>query len=416
MASLTKDNSLQFVLDGKRKTLRLGRVSRKQAQIIQRHVEKLLACQYDGSAPRFETSRWVESVSDQLRQRLVRVGLIEPKAADVAMPTLSELISKFKDRPRWRNLKPSSHHIYNNAFRHITNRFGANTPIDQISEGQAEDLPGYLMEAKPAGAGLAKASAYRLCDSAVMLFKFAVKSRLIDRNPFDEVKRGAIATKRRAYIAADAYQAVLRQLHGTEERLCFGLARYGGLRIPSEPKLLRWCDVDWEGQRFLVHSQKTAHHDGHESRWVPIFPELAELFDERYANAAEGDELVLPAIAAGQPSMFRQKLSFAVKRAGLKVWPRLCHSLRSTRQTELEQLWPTYVVCKWLGNSARMAERHYLQVTDEHFSRAARSAAPHAHTGGHGGTNANWLESENTSIQGCDAVCDSVENSQVDAT
>jgi hypothetical protein len=45
-------------------------------------------------------------------------------------------------------------------------------------------------------------------------------------------------------------------------------------------------------------------------------------------------------------------------------------------------------VCAWLGNSPAIAQAHYLQVTDEHFDRAAaeitepkkaaRNAAQHA--------------------------------------
>jgi hypothetical protein len=30
----------------------------------------------------------------------------------------------------------------------------------------------------------------------------------------------------------------------------------------------------------------------------------------------------------------------------------------------------SHVVCKWIGNSQDVARKHYLQVTDEHFSRA----------------------------------------------
>ena len=30
-----------------------------------------------------------------------------------------------------------------------------------------------------------------------------------------------------------------------------------------------------------------------------------------------------------------------------------------------------HVVCRWLGNSQLIAQRHYLQVTDEDFERAA---------------------------------------------
>ena len=192
------------------------------------------------------------------------------------------------------------------------------------------------------------------------------------------MERGKIPTTRRAYVVADVYQDVLAEWSDTQNRLTFALARWAGLRTPSEPRLLRWADIDWERERFLVHSEKTEHHVGHESRWVPIFPELAALLDERFTEAADGDELVLPMLSTMVDSGFRHRLERAIVKAGHEVWPRICHSLRATRQTELEQVYPTYVVCAWLGNSASIANRHYLQVTDEHFARATQIPTQHA--------------------------------------
>jgi hypothetical protein len=61
--------------------------------------------------------------------------------------------------------------------------------------------------------------------------------------------------------------------------------------------------------------------------------------------------------------------------AGLKVWPRLFQNLRSTRETELTDTFPLHVVTAWIGNSQLVARKHYLQVTDEHFARAAQNPA-----------------------------------------
>ena len=65
-----------------------------------------------------------------------------------------------------------------------------------------------------------------------------------------------------------------------------------------------------------------------------------------------------------------------MRRAGLKAWPRLWHNLRASRETELAESFPAHVVCEWIGNSQRVAAEHYLQVTDEHFRRAAAVPAP----------------------------------------
>ena len=48
-------------------------------------------------------------------------------------------------------------------------------------------------------------------------------------------------------------------------------------------------------------------------------------------------------------------------------------NLRSTRETELADDFPMHVVCQWIGNSQPIAAKHYLQVTDDHFSKAVRN-------------------------------------------
>ena len=67
-----------------------------------------------------------------------------------------------------------------------------------------------------------------------------------------------------------------------------------------------------------------------------------------------------------------------IKRAGLVAWPRTWHNLRSSRQTELSETFPSHVVTAWLGNSERIAEKHYLQVLDSHFAKAVSADCMHA--------------------------------------
>jgi hypothetical protein len=53
----------------------------------------------------------------------------------------------------------------------------------------------------------------------------------------------------------------------------------------------------------------------------------------------------------------------------------LFHNLRATRETELAADYPIHVVSRWLGHTAMVAAKHYLQVTDADFERAAKSGA-----------------------------------------
>ena len=52
--------------------------------------------------------------------------------------------------------------------------------------------------------------------------------------------------------------------------------------------------------------------------------------------------------------------------------PKPFHNLRASRETELVAEHPLHVVCTWLGHLALVAQKHYLQVTDADFERAAQ--------------------------------------------
>ncbi len=128
-------------------------------------------------------------------------------------------------------------------------------------------------------------------------------------------------------------------------------------------------DLDWERERFRVDSPKTG------VRWVPIFPELRPHLEAalEVAPIKTGSARVITRCRDTKANL-RTHLLRIIKKAGVEAWPKLFHNLRATRQTELEEQFPGHVVCKWLGNSQRVADKHYLQVTDEHFRKATQNA------------------------------------------
>lgn len=213
--------------------------------------------------------------------------------------------------------------------------------------------------------GRAEATTRKRCGDARSIFAHAIKGKQIEHNPFLAVPVAAIATKHHHFLGPDDARKVLAELPNAQWRLLFVLARWGGLRVPSEPRGLVWSDVLWDKHRLRVDG-KTGE------RWVPIFPELAGPLREAFEAAEPGQVRVLPFMAtAYNGGAVRHPLERAIKRAGLTLWPRLWHNLRSTRQTELEEQFPSHVVCRWLGNSTQVARTHYLQTTDDHFTRAA---------------------------------------------
>jgi hypothetical protein len=82
-----------------------------------------------------------------------------------------------------------------------------------------------------------------------------------------------------------------------------------------------------------------------------------------------------------------------------RTWERFCVLPSSSRETKLAATSPLHVVCAWIGNTATIAQQHYLQVTEDYFDRAgsgAKSGAPEAPNEAQKPTANNrkdWLES-----------------------
>ncbi|WP_428305005.1 hypothetical protein [Lacipirellula sp.] len=93
----------------------------------------------------------------------------------------------------------------------------------------------------------------------------------------------------------------------------------------------------------------------------------------------------------------RTQLQRIIKRAGLTTWPKLFQNLRATRETELAETYPIHVVCAWIGNSPRVANESYLQVTEAHFKSAQKPTRE---------TTRSAAEPEETEWTGEDTTCE----------
>jgi integrase len=371
MASISSSanglRTIQFVaIDGKRRSIRLGKVPMKTAEEIKRRVEYLAAAVGSGTAVDADTTRWLASIGDDLHQRLAAVGLVAPRALAVEV-RLKEFIDGYIGSRT--DIKPLTTDNLQVCADRMIGFFGADRPIAQIRPGDADEFCAWLRT------DYAQATAARTIGRAKQFFRAALRKKLISENPFAECKAGHQHNKDRAYFIPleDAYK-VLEACPGTEWRLLFALSRFGGLRFPSETLALEWPDVDWERSRFLVRSPKTEHHEGGAERWVPIFPELRPYLEDAFEQAEDGAVHVINRCRRTRKNL-RERLMGIIRKAGLTPWPRLFHNLRATRQTELAARFPLHVVCAWLGNKQIIAADHYLQVTDADFQRGAESGA-----------------------------------------
>lgn len=102
---------------------------------------------------------------------------------------------------------------------------------------------------------------------------------------------------------------------------------------------------------------------------IPLFPELRPHLEAMRAEAEPGTEYLITRYRSVRQNLSTQ-FERIVCRAGTEPWPKLFQNLRSTRETELMESFPAHVVCAWIGNSEAIAQKHYLQLTDDHFAKA----------------------------------------------
>ena len=366
--------SLQFRLrpNQERVTIALGAVSKSGAAGAKERVEILVKALRAGGAPDVSTAKWVNDLPDGLHSKLSAAGLIVPRRHDeeeaAAVPTLEKFVNEYIKRRG--DVKVSTATFYGHTRRCLVEFFGATRPIDRITAGECEDWRRWLASDQK----LAENTIRRRCGMAKQFFRVAVRKNLLSENPFGDMKGCAVRENRDRdyFISRKDAAAVLDACPDAQWRLLFALSRFGGLRCPSEHLALRWRDVDWERSRMTVTSPKTEHHEGKASRVVPIFPELRPYLEAVWEQAEPGTFWVITRYREATCNL-RTNLERIIEKAGLAAWPKLWQNLRATRETELAEVFPIKVVCAWIGNSPAVAMKHYLQVTEEHFSRATNT-------------------------------------------
>jgi integrase len=378
--------------DGSRRTIRLPGFTANQVKTVKRHVRALNASRIANLPIDEETARWLSGVHGWLRDKLVETGLIDSHSGKPQV-SLGDFLREYMQS---RESLVKSGNLANGTLKPdyltiecLEDFWNAERPIAEFTEGDAFDFFDWLLisggrplkrcggeivirERKP----LMESTAKKRCSIASKFFIHARRKRLIDENPFDDVDRGNMAAEDNEFIRADDARSVLKQLPDNEWRLLFGLARWGGLRIGSEPRQLLWEHVQWEEQKISVHSPKNKRYKGKEKRLIPLFPELLPLLRAWQSEAPKGQPYILPMLIGRTDAALRDTMHRAIKSAGLNIWANLWRSLRSTRQTELEdQGIPTHVVCYWMNNSPKVAAKHYLKLHEEHYAKAVLHVA-----------------------------------------
>jgi len=373
MASIARDkNGLKRIMfmgaDGKRKTIRLGKMTIKQAATFKTNLERLLKADYTFADVDVD---WIDSLHDDIHAKMSKFDLVSPREVDPEPErkrfAVKEWVQQYIDsRPdvkegtkrKWRDVEDKLAAFFKNDY------------IDDVTVQQAKNFRIYLKST----VGLSENTIRRHIGITRQFFNSAIDAEIINKNPFRGQPVSVRANPERFfYVTQEMALKVLDACPDSQWRLIFALARWGGLRCPSEVLRLKWQDVDFERSRFLVHASKTEHHADGGNRIVPMFPELRPLFQDCFDQAPEGAVYCLDRYK-GRWSNLGVHFARIVKMAGIEPWSKIFQNCRSTRETELFKKTNGNVkaVCSWIGNSPAVAMKHYAQVTEGDLKEAAK--------------------------------------------
>ena len=374
MASLSLDKASKtwriqvFAPDGSRRAIRLGAAPKALAEATRQRVAVLEAAARLGVPPDPATAIWLAQVGDEFHGKLFRAGLV------VARPprlTLGEAVASYEAAWLSGN-KPETQAHKRGHLAQFVDLIGQATPLARLTSHHCERYVAAVKSEYAAGTASARVTQLK------SFFTLLVTRRVIAESPFEgvETPAGHVDRSKQFYVSPDLLARVLVYTP-VGARVAAGLARFGGLRCPSETSRLRWQDIDRAAGSVLVHSPKTERYAGRETRVIPLFPALVLILT--LAVAERVDDYVVPrSSSASRRAGASASLRAACLEAGVTPWPKLLVNLRASCATDLIAAgYSQRNVADWLGHAPEIGHKHYHQTRESDFRRAAGLGAAH---------------------------------------
>src|SRR5262249_52317383 len=211
--------------DETRKTIRPGKCDRKTAESVCRHVAALLSAKITAQPVLRDTATWLAGIGDALKGKLAAVGLIEPERRLTVPQFLADWLAGKKAAGH----KTASLIAWGQTSAELTRLYGDRTVVS-LTHADAEAYRGEVQARGPPGA-----TVHRRLGHARQMFEDAVRLGHIEANPWKSVRaRAGDPSERRAYIPVAEAIRVIEHGPSVWWRLLVALARFSGLRIPSE--------------------------------------------------------------------------------------------------------------------------------------------------------------------------------------
>ena len=347
MSSLFQESGLWSIdyTYGKRRRIRLGNVTEKQARQFGDKLEQLLSANALGTPVAHEVALWLTTIDPKLHSHLVNAGL-----TTLRIDTLGELLSAWRSalKPKTANGSPVVAIVQN-----LLEYFGPHARLRSITAPPFERW----LESQD----YAKATISRRLRLAKQAFSFAVENRSVADNPFAKCKGNEINHDHDFDVTVKIMDALLDACPNVEFRALLCLVRFGGVRCPSEVKGMRWTQIHWHNDTFIASGPKTG------SRPVPMFKELRDAMSDLWDDAGEKVEWIFPNLQSHAHTT--AKFKALCKRAGITPWNRTFDNMRASCITDWMRAYhgnrTIAEIAAWAGHSPKTLMDHYEQIRHE---------------------------------------------------
>lgn len=371
MASLeTRKKSflIRVAVGDKRMAITLGRIDRHNAERARTWLTEIEQTVARGLALSPQARQWLDSLDDQLHGRIAATGLVGGREVATAEKpkTLGDLVEQFFATS---SVQPVSRAAYTQGTDCLLEYFGKKLPVSSIKVSQVDAFVAQLKKS-----GIAPATVSKRLRVCKRVLGTAVRWGWLAANPMADVKPGQqMNPERLSFIPQELVRKMMDQAD-PEWRVILALARFGGIRTPSETTKLCWQHVDFATGRLRIPSPKTAGQ-GKPFRITPMYPELRGPLQDLHDITAEGTEFVINRYRGGAVNLRTQALRIAA-RAGVVLPPKFFQNCRASRVTELHREFGSKCATDWAGHTAAIALNHYQMVLDADFTRAVQGPPP----------------------------------------
>jgi integrase len=364
MASLTKRKTGGYEIEisrgNDRTRIYLGKCSKKSADRCLNAVNEILSCNAAGVPYSPETAKWTQDIDPKLHDKLSAAGVLRHRQRRTFGQFVDEYIADKSEE--W---KPNTLRAFTQEIKKAVAFFGADTPLNVITAEQCFKFAAALHKTVKSDS-----NRHRSIKRVKQVFTEAVRRELIMKSPMANIKAGSQTRNPDSvlFITAETYQRLLDACTSARDRLIIGLARYGGLRCPSELAGLRWSEIRYDDCQFTVYCVKTERHAGKSRRIIPLFPELLPLFQALWETLPDGaDDRIFPDFTAEKSlGSLNGRIQ---RRAGTDI-PELFRNSRFSRRKELKRD-PLYAefVDEIMGHDHETGNTYYGYVTTQDIDR-----------------------------------------------